>query len=159
MFRTGILQIVVVQELLVKSIIVTPCLRSRQYIIAHILGAIRLNLVCNSFYTVLCMFNKRLKKIGQEELLETELIGLRLYTGPMFMKYNAVLRGGAREDSGVCQVDLMKAGFKKLCCADGVSNRYVTTLHVSVFVSTPLLNLYSSSCIANTELFLHSKLT
>lgn len=54
-------------------------------------------------------------KIIQARLSKEELIGLRLYTGPMFVKYNCILRG-----------------FPK-AVVDGLKgNRYVTTLHAIV---------------------------
>jgi len=36
----------------------------------------------------------RLRRLGVRPLFEDELVGARLYTGPMFLKYNLVLRGG-----------------------------------------------------------------
>jgi ankyrin repeat protein len=54
-------------------------------------------------------------KIIEARLSKEELIGLRLYTGPMFVKYNCILRG-----------------FPK-AVVDGLKgNRYVTTLHAIV---------------------------
>ena len=38
--------------------------------------------------------NTLLKAKQQEELIRDEMIGIRLYTGPMFEKYNLVNRGG-----------------------------------------------------------------
>ena len=38
-------------------------------------------------------YNKRLKESNQPPVIRQELIGARLYTGPMFVKYNGVLRG------------------------------------------------------------------
>jgi hypothetical protein len=49
-------------------------------------------------------------------LLRAEVIGLRLYTGPMFVLYNAVLRGFPEED-----VECLKDN-------DGKENRYETTI-------------------------------
>jgi hypothetical protein len=49
-------------------------------------------------------------------LLRAEVIGLRLYTGPMFVLYNAVLRGFPEEDVE-CLMD-----------NDGKENRYETTI-------------------------------
>eukprot|EP00960_Hanusia_phi_P029553 748018-Hanusia_phi.AAC.1 len=54
-------------------------------------------------------------KIVKAQLSAEELIGLRLYTGPMFVKYNAVLRG-----------------FPQKVLDDMHGNRYVTTLHAIV---------------------------
>jgi len=63
--------------------------------------------------------NERLKEHGVSLTLE-EVMGVRLYTGPMFVKYNAVLRGLA---SGV---PFMVSQYKELC----QGNQYTTTLHV-----------------------------
>ena len=52
---------------------------------------------------------------------EVELIGVRLYTGPMYSKYNLTLRAsGEKAPAG------LKKAFAKLC----QRNRYTTTLHV-----------------------------
>ena len=37
--------------------------------------------------------NLELKKLEEPELMRTEAIAARLYTGPLFVKYNGVLRG------------------------------------------------------------------
>ena len=37
--------------------------------------------------------NARLRAEGHAEVIREELLGGRLYTGPMYQKYNAVLRG------------------------------------------------------------------
>lgn len=58
-------------------------------------------------------------------LLDEEVIALRLYTGPMFYKYNAVLRGFP--DSAV-------NGLK--------GNRYITTIHAIV---SGIISAYGSS--------------
>ena len=64
--------------------------------------------------------NRDLQARGEPALMLTEAIGGRLYTGPLFMKYNAVLRG---MDS---RVEFLRREFKRLCRG----NRYTTTLHV-----------------------------
>ena len=53
-----------------------------------------------------------LRELHEPALKEEELIGVRLYTGPMFEKYNAVLRGGALNAK---QAFRMKEQFKKRC--------------------------------------------
>ena len=50
--------------------------------------------------------------MGREEFVAT-----RLYTGPMYIKYNAVLRG--------LQFEYARPDFDRLCGG----NRYTTTLH------------------------------
>jgi hypothetical protein len=54
-------------------------------------------------------------KIKKAKLSKEELIALRLYTGPMFVKYNCILRG-----------------FPKAVIDGLKGNRYVTTLHAIV---------------------------
>jgi len=63
--------------------------------------------------------NVRLEAAGAQPLQEVELIGTRLYTGPMFMKYNTALRAKAGEPRSVSQYNMLNRG-----------NGYVTTLHV-----------------------------
>ncbi|KAL1523174.1 hypothetical protein AB1Y20_018129 [Prymnesium parvum] len=73
-----------------------------------------------SFAAELHQVNMRLLKLGEVQLLMDEVLAGRLYTGPLFHKYNLVLRGGKgaapllrRELEGTCR-----------------GNQYVTTLHV-----------------------------
>jgi hypothetical protein len=56
------------------------------------------------------------KQVTLAGLLNMEVIALRLYTGPMFMLYNAVLRGFPEKD------------VKCLMDKDGKENRYETTI-------------------------------
>ena len=44
------------------------------------------------FLETLAQVNQMLKDRGEPELRESELIGIRMHTGPMYEKYNAVLR-------------------------------------------------------------------
>eukprot|EP00966_Prymnesium_polylepis_P130648 3022120-Prymnesium_polylepis.2 len=64
--------------------------------------------------------NSRLEQRGCEKVDHPEFIGARLYTGPMFEKYNAVVRG-----LGSLSGRLRRA-YSNLCNG----NKYVTTLHV-----------------------------
>ena len=66
--------------------------------------------------------NEDLAALGEPELLEDELVGGRLYTGPMFHKYNLVLRAGAGADPPA----FLRAEYEETC----LGNNYVTTLHV-----------------------------
>jgi hypothetical protein len=75
------------------------------------------------FLDKLSEINERLAKLGLPTLIKEEVIGLRLYTGPMFMKYNAVCRGGALDGS---QIAFMRNSFHELC----MGNRFPTTIHV-----------------------------
>jgi len=85
--------------------------------------------------------NRKLRALGEPEMTIEEAIGLRLYTGPLFVKYNSVLRGLNSE------VDFLQKQLVGLCCgaevseqlaareisfaqAKGKVNRYTTTLHV-----------------------------
>ena len=51
-----------------------------------------LPVICACFCTQLQFFRRGL---GEKTLLIEEALGLRLYTGPLFEKYNAVNRGGS----------------------------------------------------------------
>ena len=64
-------------------------------------------------------FNKMLRSMKEEPLSVIEFVGARLYTGPMFVKYNTVLRK-------LTSVPAMVKAAEELC----FGNQYVTTLHV-----------------------------
>ena len=65
------------------------------------------------------MWNGQLREHGHEELIEEEAVGGRLYTGPMYEKYNLVLRSM----SGVA---FLKKRWEQLC----LGNMYaVGSLH------------------------------
>lgn len=63
--------------------------------------------------------NARLKALSEPELQMAEGIGSRLYTGPLFAKYNAVLRG---YDS---QVPFLRNQMMELCCSAAVYQKYM----------------------------------
>ena len=63
--------------------------------------------------------DRRLAVVGEQSLSLPEFITLRLYTGPLYMKYNAVLRA----HSGV---PVLKRAYDRLC----KGNNYTNTLHV-----------------------------
>ena len=68
--------------------------------------------------------NEQLEEIDMGKLCMQEFHAARLYTGPMFTKYNAVLRGLG--ESGLLKSGTaLKEWMTKLCN----DNRYVTTLH------------------------------
>lgn len=69
------------------------------------------------FETDLQSRNADLKLIGQPSVGREEFIGARLYTGPLYLKYNAVLRG--------LQFSFAKSSFDQLCAG----NKYTNTLH------------------------------
>jgi hypothetical protein len=56
---------------------------------------------------------------------EAELVACRLYTGPLYVKYNGVLRAAAERRSGGTKAARFAERFEELC----KGNRYVTTLH------------------------------
>jgi len=63
--------------------------------------------------------NRRLCAVGTDPITDLELVCSRLYTGPMFEKYSAVLRGVPR------LVPFLTRRFETLC----KGNRYGTTIH------------------------------
>ena len=90
--------------------------------------------------------NEVLRRAKQPQLTRDEIIGARLYTGPLFEKYNVVMRGlqsGVpvlrRQLVRLCAVPQTLAAYDAACTvgvADGfptalaATNTYVTTLHV-----------------------------
>jgi len=75
--------------------------------------------------------NSKMKKAEQGTLTREGTVGGVLYTAPIFVKYNAVNRGGALS---VQQCDYTSMQFRKTC----PGNRYVTTIRDN---SSGLLNL------------------
>lgn len=70
----------------------------------------------NTFEAMWAVIDERLEKLKEYPLREEEFFCARLYTGPMFTKYNASLRGVG--------IPTLKAHFEKLC----LGNMYTTTL-------------------------------
>ena len=70
------------------------------------------------FIEELAVLNILLEKV-KEQLTVPEMIGAHLYTGPLFQKYNAVLRSFTNNEK---MIEIRK----KLC----KGNSYATTLHV-----------------------------
>jgi hypothetical protein len=66
--------------------------------------------------------NEALQANDTAPLSDPEFYGARLYTGPMYSKYNLVLRGSP--DNALAK---FHADFKMLCRG----NKYATTLHTS----------------------------
>ena len=62
--------------------------------------------------------NEELRKINTEALKDPEFYGARLYSGPMYQKYNAVLRG-----SSVEALDRFHEEFKSLCSGNPTQRR------------------------------------
>lgn len=65
--------------------------------------------------------NERLAALKHRTLRFEELVSGRLYTGPLFQKYNGVLRGISDESP-----PFMRSDYERLCCG----NKYETTLQV-----------------------------
>ena len=74
----------------------------------------------SSFKLELSKANARLKKLECAPVSEDEVLAARLYTGPLFQKYNSVLRGRKSKSSK------MFAKWYASCRG----NQYTTTLHV-----------------------------
>ena len=60
--------------------------------------------------------NRRLGELGEPHMIVEELWGARLYTGPLFVKYNGVLRGISS------RVPFLVSTFQTLC----QGNQYTT---------------------------------
>ena len=69
--------------------------------------------------------NERLEEKESSKLSMQEFQAVRLYTGPMSMKYNAVLRGLGEDGLPKSEESVQFETMKKLCG----DSRYVTTLH------------------------------
>ena len=65
--------------------------------------------------------NEQLKAFNQPKVVLDEVISARLYTGPMFVKYNAVLRGLGSESPFLSNTMIM------LCCPAAVVTEYMGT--------------------------------
>ena len=63
--------------------------------------------------------NRRLDEIGSDNLTWPEVLGGRMYTGPMFQKYNGILRG---LDS---PVDFLKNSMIQMCTSKEISEKYM----------------------------------
>ena len=73
--------------------------------------------------------NDKLQKAGHEPLIKEELVGGRLYTGPMFEKYNAVLRWFS--GNAMLQKNCVRLGLGEWRGGGGWHwfNQYTTTIH------------------------------
>jgi GGDEF domain-containing protein len=78
----------------------------------------------DTFDVAISDVNNRLRQHAQRPLRKEEFIASRLYTGPMFQKYNAVLRANAGDAKKTPK--WMKDYFQQLC----KGNRYTTTIWV-----------------------------
>lgn len=75
----------------------------------------------SAFQTAWDEMNEKLRETGEPKLLEGGFVALRLYTGPMFFKYNSVLRGADVEGG----IPYFQGLVKKLC----MGNKYTNTMH------------------------------
>eukprot|EP00900_Chrysochromulina_parva_P013572 jgi/Chrpa1/22215/Chrysochromulina_OHIO_Genome00025843-RA len=78
----------------------------------------------DTFDVAISDVNHRLRQHAQRPLRKEEFIASRLYTGPMFQKYNAVLRANVGDAEKTPQ--WMKDNYQQLC----KGNRYTTTIWV-----------------------------
>ena len=67
--------------------------------------------------------NEHLRRLGSSPLIEEEFFAARLYTGPLYCKYNVVLRF---KGAGEKVKEHVRKDFDELCSG----NLYATTLHV-----------------------------
>ena len=70
--------------------------------------------------------NRELGRIGAKPLLKEELIGGRMYTGPLFVKYNLVLRAKPKAPKHEGYAKTILDQHTKMC----KGNLYATTIHV-----------------------------
>mmetsp|Transcript_19149 Transcript_19149/g.54411 ORF Transcript_19149/g.54411 Transcript_19149/m.54411 type:complete len:422 (-) Transcript_19149:757-2022(-) len=63
--------------------------------------------------------NMQLQGLSQPKLIDEEVIGGRLYTGPLFVKYNAVLRGLQSKDPH------LRREFIRMCALKETFDKYV----------------------------------
>ena len=96
--------------------------------------------------------NEQLAEISAAELLVVELVAARLYSGPMFVKYNAVLRG--------LRLEFARYGFLELCAGDDTALRFTKgELNFEEAVASKA-NLYPTTLLAiNSSILKLSKLT
>jgi hypothetical protein len=81
------------------------------------------------FHDAMTQRNHELHEIGELPLIEEELIGLRLYTGPMGYPYNTALRNALRKEHE--DLHLASAARRSVRASmEPESARYVTTIHV-----------------------------
>ena len=79
--------------------------------------------------------DQRLAEVGAGPLAQMELFAARLYTGPMFVKYNAVLRGTPSS------IPFLRQQLEQIC----LGNLYTSTLHVINAAFCKLAKLMSAS--------------
>ena len=70
--------------------------------------------------------NEKLNEKGEPVLIEPELIAARAYTGPLFFKYNGVLRGLDTEKYNA--PNILKNNMIMLCCPRATFEAYIGTV-------------------------------
>ena len=65
--------------------------------------------------------NSQLRELDEPKMIIEEAIGLRLYTGPLFVKYNAVLRGFNSK------VPFMQKALVGYCCDEEAAEQLAST--------------------------------
>jgi hypothetical protein len=101
---------------------------------------------------VVCAKNRELRSLKSEELHVSELVAARLYTGPMFAKYNAVLRG--------LRLEFARGTFLELCGADGTYDKWERGELTFREAAGRECNLYPTTLLAiNSAILKLSKLT
>ena len=83
--------------------------------------------------------NKRLEVMAEPPLLLNGFVGLRMYTGPLFYKYNNVLRG--------VSVNGVKGPLEWLWMKLCHGNRYTNTLHVITAAINKCARVTKASCV------------
>ena len=81
--------------------------------------------------------NARLQQSMISPMRREEVISARLYTGPLFIKYNAVLRGSSPDSPSFAA-----EAFEKFC----MGNRYSTTVRCHSKLKFPLSNVLMIVC-------------
>lgn len=79
-----------------------------------------------TFDVAISDINQRLREQAQRPLRIEEFIAARLYTGPMFQKYNSALRAKAMSNQSARPPDWMIKQYEELC----KDNKYTTTIWV-----------------------------
>ena len=72
-----------------------------------------------TFEATVRQYNERLQAARQPTMMTAEVIAARLYSGPMYVKYNAVLRG-LRSQS-----DFLRNTMVVLCCPKAIADEYM----------------------------------
>ena len=97
----------------------------------------------------------QLRSVNEPDLLEQEAIGARLYTGPLFVKYNAVLRGLGSD------VPFLPLSLARLCCDRATAARLESgALSFDALRNGRQINLYTTTLhTINSSIVKLSKLT